>query len=155
MNKKGFTTIELVLTIVLVVIIMMTITSVTYTYRDRSNYEELITEVTNYKNTLTKIIYDDLLDETNLVTKIEEIDSNNYNLISENNTILLTVLNNVNEVGINYNGVKYLFPNAEDGLVEFKNVEFKEDTTNGLYSLDIIFQHKAIENETRIHFAIS
>lgn len=54
MNKQGFTTVELILTMVLVMIIMATITNVTYTYRDRSTYEELKTEVTDYKNTTTK-----------------------------------------------------------------------------------------------------
>ena len=44
MNKKGFTTIELLLTMLVVVVIMASITSVTYAYRDRSKYEETITE---------------------------------------------------------------------------------------------------------------
>ena len=132
-------------------------------------------KVINNKNTLTKIIYDDILDETTPVTKIEKINDNEYNLITENSTILLTILNNTEkkEVGIKYNGDKYLFPGAEDDLVEFNNVEYEEK--NGLYSLDIIYKHKALENEeheneeleneklekeelekaTKIHFAIS
>ena len=61
MNKKAFTTVEMILTILLVVVIMATITSVTLVYRDKSEYEESVTEIENYKNTLTKIIYDDIL----------------------------------------------------------------------------------------------
>ena len=56
MNKKAFTTVEMILTILLVVVIMATITSVTLVYRDKSEYEENVTEIDNYKNTLTKII---------------------------------------------------------------------------------------------------
>ena len=49
MNKKAFTTVEMILTILLVVVIMATITSVTLVYRDKSEYEESVTEIENYK----------------------------------------------------------------------------------------------------------
>ena len=62
MNKKGFTTVELILTMAIVIVIMGTISGVTYNYRDRSNAEEEITEVTNFKNSVTKTIYDDIFD---------------------------------------------------------------------------------------------
>ena len=48
MNKNGFTTVELLLTMIFVITIMAIITSVTYTYQDRSKYEEKVTEVMNY-----------------------------------------------------------------------------------------------------------
>ena len=123
MNKKGFTTIELVLTIVLVVIIMMTITSVTYTYRDRSNYEELITEVTNYKNTLTKIIYDDLLDETNLVTKIEEIFESNDVEKSINVDERLVVVSSTGVFDLKKGSVDYTILRVHFTFINSNNVE--------------------------------
>ena len=85
MNKQGFTTVELILTMVLVMIIMATITNVTYTYRDRSTYEELKTEVTDYKNTTTKIIYDALLDTTDRVIRMEKISDLEYKFYTESN----------------------------------------------------------------------
>ena len=50
MNNKGFTTVELILTMVLVITIMFSITSVTYVYRDRSKYEDdpIFIEIINW-----------------------------------------------------------------------------------------------------------
>ena len=102
MNKQGFTTVELILTMVLVMIIMATITNVTYTYRDRSTYEELKTEVTDYKNTTTKIIYDALLDTTDRVIRMEKISDLEYKFYTESNREkTLTILDESSKVGIN------------------------------------------------------
>ena len=125
MNKKGFTTIELLLTMLVVVTIMASITAVTYTYRDRAKYEETLTEVNDYKNMVTKIIYDDILD-SNQVVKITKNDEEgkSYTLTRKDNTTLsLLVIDRcvkggsiialdkcneqpgVRETGIHYNGI--------------------------------------------------
>ena len=118
MNKKAFTTVEMILTILLVVVIMATITSVTLVYRDKSEYEESVTEIENYKNTLTKIIYDDILDETNPVTGIIE-NGNTYTLVRATNPITLEIINDPsnNKIGIKYDSVNYLVPGCDKGLV--------------------------------------
>ena len=158
MNKKGFTTVELILTIVLVVIIMGTITSVTYTYRDRSEYEKLITEVTNYKNTLTKIIYDDLLNLTDPVKSIAKVSDTSFKFKTTNNQeLILNIKNDPDngEIGINYNGIDYLFPGSADNLVTFEGVFYHEDNVNNLYKLDIMFRHRNLEDVYTIHLVIS
>lgn len=158
MNKKGFTTVELVLTIVLVVIIMLSVINVTYTYSDRSNYEEIVTEVIDYKNTLTKIIYDDILNTEDPVVSITKIDENNYNLITKSNIeIPLIIIKEEKRVGVNYNGVEYLIPGSTDGLIDKSDLKitYKEDIINNFYSLDITFVHYNLEDEYRIHFVIS
>ena len=160
MNKKGFTTIELLLTMLVVVVIMASITSVTYAYRDRSKYEETVTEVTNYKNMVTKIIYDDIIDSSNPVVKLTKVDSKNFILTRKNNsTINLQILDNTNEKGITYNGIKYVIPDSSKGYITFEGTTFypndfpeREDT--GLYSLDIVFSHRNLEDNFKIHFAI-
>ena len=158
MNKKGFTTVELILTIVLVVIIMGTITSVTYTYRDRSEYEKLITEVTNYKNTLTKTIYDDLLNSSDPVKSITKVSDTSYKFITKNNQqIILNIINDSTNgrIGINYNGIDYLVPGSGDELVSFEGVVYHEDNLNNLYKLDIMFSHRQLEDYTIVHLVIS
>ena len=160
MNKQGFTTVELILTMVLVMIIMAT--NVTYTYRDRSTYEELKTEVTDYKNTTTKIIYDALLDTTDRVIRMEKISDLEYKFYTESNQEkTLTILDESSKVGINFQedttllGVDYLVPGSDDSLVSFEGVDYQEDLENNIYSLDIAFSHRNFEDFIRIHLVIS
>lgn len=153
MNKKAFTTVEMILTILLVVVIMATITSVTLVYRDKSEYEESVTEIENYKNTLTKIIYDDILDETNPVTSIIE-NGNTYTLVRETNPITLEIINDPsnNKIGIKYDSVNYLVPGCDKGLVSFEGVDLTN--TNGIYNMNINFSSRKYEKMLTIHFII-
>lgn len=166
MNKKGFTTVELILTVLLVIIIMGTVSSVTYTYRDRSNYEETLTKVTDYKNTLTKIIYDDILNREDPVIEIVVVtqgDNFVYEYVLKTKSgkdIPLTIIEEEDKVGINYNGIEYLIPGSEDGLVEvYKYIEDKEfyqyNSTNGYSSLEIIFSHRNLEENFKIKLIVA
>ena len=153
MNKKAFTTVEMILTILLVVVIMATITSVTLVYRDKSEYEESVTEIENYKNTLTKIIYDDILDETNPVTGIIE-NGNTYTLVRATNPITLEIINDPsnNKIGIKYDSVNYLVPGCDKGLVSFEGVDLTN--TSGIYNMNINFSSRKYEKMLTIHFII-
>lgn len=154
MNKKAFTTVEMILTILLVVVIMATITSVTLVYRDKSEYEESVTEIENYKNTLTKIIYDDILDETNPVTSIIE-NGNTYTLVKATNPITLEIINDPsnNKIGIKYDSVNYLVPGCDKGLVSFEGVDLTN--TSGIYNMNINFSSRKYEKILTIHFIVS
>ena len=153
MNKKAFTTVEMILTILLVVVIMATITSVTLIYRDKSEYEENVTEIENYKNTLTKIIYDDILDETNPVTGIIE-NGNTDTLVRATNPITLEIINDPsnNKIGIKYDSVNYLVPGCDKGLVSFEGVDLTN--TNGIYNMNINFSSRKYEKNLTIHFVV-
>lgn len=153
MNKKAFTTVEMILTILLVVVIMATITSVTLVYRDKSEYEESVTEIENYKNTLTKIIYDDILDETNPVTSIIE-NGNTYTLVRATNPITLEIINDPsnNKIGMKYDSVNYLVPGCDKDLVSFEGVDLTN--TNGIYNMNINFSSRKYEKMLTIHFII-
>ncbi len=158
MNSKGFTTTELILTIALVIIIMATIINVTYTYRDKKVYEETLTEVSDYKNNLTKIIYEDILKATDKVVKMTKIDELNYSLITSNgNQIPLIVVLDDNKQAIVYDGITYTIPGAKEGLVSIKkeDIVYKEDIDNNIYALDIVFKHNNIDYTFKIHFAIT
>lgn len=153
MNKKAFTTVEMILTILLVVVIMATITSVTLVYRDKSEYEESVTEIENYKNTLTKIIYDDILYKSNPVTSIIE-NGNTYTLVRATNPITLEIINDSsnNKIGIKYDSVNYLVPGCDKGLVSFEGVDLTN--TNGIYNMNINFSSHKYEKILAIHFVV-
>ncbi len=168
MNKKGFTTVELVLTIILVTTLMATITSVTLVYRDRADYEEAIASVKDYKNTLTKIIYDDIFGSKNpdneklgALNPVTSITYNSvydyYTLVRKENPITLKIINvNENdkkEVGIEYGGIRYLVPGSDKGLIEFQNVEFSNQ--DNIYTMNITFLSKQFDDPITIHFVVS
>ena len=160
MNKKGFTTIELLLTMLVVVTIMASITAVTYTYRDRGKYEETLTQVNDYKNMVTKIIYDDIVDTTNPLVKIEKIDIKTYKLTRKNNTYFnLEIMDDTNKVGIKYNGIEYVIPDSTKEYITFEGTtlypnDYPGRENTGLYGLDIVFSHRNLEDEFKIHFVI-
>lgn len=159
MNKKGFTTVELILTILLVIIIMGTVAGVTYTYRDRSNYEKTLTDVIDYKNTVTKIIYDDILNRENPALKITQVSDKEYILERTSDSINLKIIEEDEKVGILYNGIEYLVPGSEDGLVEVykytdETENYQVDEENGYSSLEILFEHANLENLFKIRFVV-
>ena len=172
MNKKGFTTIELVLTIMIVLIIMATITSVTYTYRDRGKYEGQKSEVINYKNNITKIIYDDILNPYDRVVSISGVGSE-YTFTTESGTKynLRTITKSDEQenkiVGIAYgvendeneenneddedNKIKYWFPISNAKVKS--NLVFDEN--NNYYRLSIVFSSRNLENDLNLHFVVT
>lgn len=155
MNKKGFTTIEMILTMVLVIVIMITITEVVLTYRDQNNYQETLTSILNYKNNLTTIIYNDIIDEK--IIAINEIETNNkYELVKENNEkIYLTIIKENNKVGILYDDVFYQIEQSKNNLVRINQVIYQKDSINKLYSLDINFSLTTIDQIFTIHLLVS
>ena len=163
MNKKGFTTVELILTVVVVMTIMATITSVTYNYRDRSNLETVITDINDYKNTVTKIIYDDILSinsSNGRVIKLEKESNNDrkYKLITEtNHEYNLEIIDELDKKGIRYDNIEYIVPGSSNSLVTFDGVSMYpiDDNESNIYSLDIYFKHKNLKDRVKIHFIIS
>ena len=178
MNKKGFTTVELILTLAIVIVIMTTIISVTFNYRDQGSYEQTITEINNYKNNLTKIIYDDILDireegeaSRGKVVKIEKLDpedNTKYKLITnieENTYYLLEIIDrnvtkngkSVRELGIRYDGIEYIIPGSENNFIEYYNdteLQSGEGNDSNIYLLDIHFYHKKISYKFKIHLLV-
>lgn len=61
MNKRGFTTIELVLSFALVAIILLSLVGLVTSYSDKLMNEQIKTQLWDYKNTVTKAIYDDIV----------------------------------------------------------------------------------------------
>ena len=177
MNNKGLTTVELILTIAVVLVIMTTILNVTYTYSDQSSQEQKVTEVNNYKNTITKIIYDDIFDvnkdedfSKGKVIKIEKVDNSKFKLITDtiengNNLYYLievfdrNVTKNgkeIREAGIKYDGVEYIIPGSENSLVSFDHSDLKpaDNSDSDIYVLDIYFFHEFLEENFKIHLVV-
>ena len=61
MNKKGFTVVEVVIAFSMLAVLVVSLIRFTVTYRDKVREEESRTEINDFKNTITKIIYDDII----------------------------------------------------------------------------------------------
>ena len=61
MNKKGFTVIEVVVSFGILAVVMLVVITFMITYRDKVKNAEVETQLLDYKNTLTKIIYDEII----------------------------------------------------------------------------------------------
>ena len=166
MNKKGFTTVELILTMAIVSVLMITITSVTYVYQERTIYERNRNELIDYKNTVTKIIYDDILNidgSSSPVIKLEKISEREYHFIKPNETYYtLEIIDRENgEVGIKYGdgdeGVEYLVPGYKQKVVYISQIEMypTTNTDSSVYKLDIIFNHTGLNQQIKIHIIFS
>ena len=163
MNKDGFTTVELLLTMILVISIMATISSVTYTYRDRSSYEEELNELINYKNNVTKVIYDDILTNTasdKIVSMKSTGITNEYTLAtsSSTNAYTLKIIDEPQKKGIAYGKtnklVEYIIPGSDENLIDINGVNFPTLESN-VYTFELSFYQRNLEKTFKIKFTIS
>lgn len=164
MNKKGFTTVELILTVALVSVLMVTITGVTYVYQERTIYERTKNELIDYKNTVTKIIYDDILntDGTSDVVRLTKVSEHIYRLVKSDNTYYnLIILDEEGKVGIKYGDessmVEYIVPGSDKKLITVKSIEMypSDGEESNIYKLDINFEHTGLNQEFKIHLIFS
>ena len=177
MNKKGFTTIELIVSFIMVVIILSSLIGFTISYRNRVSNEEIKTKLIDYKNSITKMIYDEIING-NLVSInscIGEIHCANF-IDKEGNSHTLrieTITSNNKNRGsyINYDGTRYLLPDSDlnktkTRLDDESEVEVYEEACNftsfnlenyqnKIYNLKIKFKHFLLDEEYVISLTIN
>ena len=181
MNKKGFTTIELIVSFVMVVILLASLIGFTINYRDRVKQEEIVSKLYDFKNTITKIVYDDIISLNytgaslcvgidNCVIFTDE-NKNSHTLKIENicecESPSTCSLDNCG-VYIVYDGIKYLLPDSDlntfyrngntieviesaSNLSSFKLNEYN----NSIYSLKMTFNHFRMDNDLEIMLTIN
>ena len=159
LNKKGFTIAEVLVSFSLISMILFSIISSTVFYRDKLKEEEVKSQLVDFKNTITKVIYDDILAEravsvdrcigiSNCVQLIGKDGSVHLLRIEE---VLNSTSNTVRGSYLNYDGVRYMLPDSDlseidrNGAVvrvcDFINgISFVYDDT--LYTIKISFEHK-------------
>ena len=168
MNKKGFTTIEIVLSFALVVVILTGLTVIVINYRDKVPNEETKTQLLDYKNTITKIVYDDIVDG-DYVSLSRCVGSYQcVNFIKEDGTTeSLKVVNQQEDTSdikrgmyLEYKGIKYMLPDSDlndlNGYVsDIKEFNIIENPGYNLYSVKIPIVHVGIDYGLEISLVIS
>lgn len=184
MNKKGFTTIELIVSFVMVVILLSSLISFTIAYRDKVKTEEVESELIDFKNVITKTVYDDIID-LNFISMSPCVGQDNCVVMMDENGLshVLKIESscktnncdyspcNLSDCGVYlvYNETKYLLPDSDLNTYYRSNLEdetrvsksfsnlfdFNLKSENSIYNLKITFKHFELDNVIEIMLTIN
>ena len=141
LNNKGFTIAEVLVSFTLITFILLSIIGSTVFYRDKLKEEEVKSQLVDFKNSITKILYDDIISEG--MTRVETClgVSNCVNLIGKDNVSHTLKIIEVYEssgtqkrgVYLSYDGLKYFLPDSDlMGRDSRGNIIKTCDFTNGI-----------------------
>ncbi len=149
----------------MVIIILSSLIGFTVTYRDKIGVEEVKTQLIDYKNTITKMVYDDIISGklTSITTCVGMDNCVNFMDIDGNSHpfMLMEVASDEENNGsyISYDGVKYLLPDSELNNVVEKACSFTsfdlQTYNNRIYDLKVTYKHYLIEDEYEINLMIN
>ena len=173
MNKKGFTTIELVVSFAMIAIILASLLSFTIYYRDKVKNEEIRSQLLDFKNTITKVVYDDIISGKIVKAEYCAGSTSCINLIGKNNEVhvlkIITDLSNSNRgIYLNYDGTDYMLPdsdiyqsksNADTKTEELFACSFNafelSNYNNLIYNIKIKYRHYLLDEEYEILLTIT
>ena len=173
LNKKGFTISEVIISFTMLTIILASVMTTAIFYRNKVKDEEVITKLVDFKNTITKVIYDDILSkDTRKIVSVERCigTANCVNFTDvENNFHTLKIIeipeatdNNVRGVYLSYDNTKYMLPDSDLGVASERACDFvngfivndyEEDNIH-LYTVKTSFKHKDFDQQYDIIFTV-
>lgn len=160
LNKKGFTIAEVIVSFTLISIILASLIATMMYYRDKVKDEEVRTQLWDFKNTVTKVIYDDVINKQ--IVRVESCiggigeggigTGTCVNLIDKTGGIHTLRIDDVDTgdkqgVYLSYDGTKYMLPDSDlgagvdrvcDFITGFEITSFGEQ----LYKIKTTFRHK-------------
>ncbi len=175
LNKKGFTIIEVIVSFSLISLLLASLISATMFYRDKVKDEEVNSQLWDFKNTITKLVYDDIIAKG--ITRAESCigagDGSGagagtcINLIDKNDVshvlkIVEYETDGVNKKGVylSYDDVKYRLPDSDLGsgnerICDFVGGFTVETYDNKIYKVKISFRHKDLNKHYDLLFVIN
>ena len=167
MNKKGFTVVEVVIAFSILGVVLISLFEFVTFFRDKTRNEEIRTQLIDFKNTITKVIYDDII--SNKIVKIEYCDgiAKCVNLKDHDNEI--HVLKVVEDPVIEEDKKKGLFLNYDETMYMLPDSDLRD--TNGymcsfddfvlqsyndeIYNLKITFMHHSLNESFTINLTVN
>ena len=168
MNKKGFTIAEVIVSFSLVTVILASMIASTVYYRNKVKEEEIITQLTDFKNNVTKTIYDDILthEDRKLISAERCIGTANcINFVDKNGQPHVLKIEEILESNeeshtkrgayLFYDNTKYMLPDSDIGIGQsrvcdfvsgFSLEKYKEDEIS-LYTIKTSFMHKELDKK--------
>ena len=172
LNKKGFTIAEVLVSFSLITLILISIVGSTIFYRDKLKEEEVKSQLVDFKNTITKVVYDDIV-----AGKINYAETcikytNCINLVGEDGTTHTLRIVELEESGVDkrgaymsYDSIKYMLPDSdlaevdENGQIvrvcDFVNGLKFEYYDNRLFTIKTTIEHKDYDVKYDIMLTIS
>jgi len=173
MNNKGFTIIEIIISFSILTVILLSLITFTITYRDKVREEEMAMMLLDYKNTMTKLLYDDIIDgkykaiekcsgqgDTN-ITCVNFIDRKNVPHPLRINTVTTATADLKTGMYLNYEGINYLLPdsdiyNSKEGLRMCAFDSFVLTKYNNvIYNLRLSYHHRSLDLNYEIMLTIN
>ena len=177
LNKKGFTIAEVLVSFSLITLILISIVGSTIFYRDKLKEEEVKSQLVDFKNTITKVVYDDIvagkityaetcIKYTNCINLVGE-DEATHTLRTHTLRIEEVEESGVDKRGayISYDGIKYMLPDSdlaevdENGQIvrvcDFVNGLKFEYYDNRLFTIKTTIEHKDYDVKYDIMLTIS
>ena len=174
MNKKGFTIAEVIVSFSLVSVILASMVGSTIYYRDKVKEEEVVTQLIDFKNTITTTIYDDILIHND--RKISSIErcigtSNCVNFVDKGDIAhTLKIIYDPPEankkgVYLSYDEKLYMLPDSDLGTGDERvcdfvggfDIDHYHDTDNklDLYTVKTSFKHKDLNKQYNISVTLT
>jgi type II secretory pathway pseudopilin PulG len=161
LNKKGFTIAEVIVSFVLVSIILASLIGAMVYYRDKVKDEEVRTQLWDFKNSITKVMYDDIISKNIVGVENclgEVVDNNSrrcINLVDKENRAYPLKIEEVSSgsnqgVYLVYNGVKYKLPDSDLGTGNDRVCDFISGINvniydNKIFKIKTSFHHKGLD----------
>jgi len=146
LNKKGFSTIELLACFIIVIAIVLSMFSVVMNYRNKQSIKALENDIKTYQVSMTEMIQDSLI--SNNAVDGEKIDENNIKIIYEDNSENILKIDTENKV-ITFDGINYPSPNIKN-LNLNHSFEIIEENERKYIEISIEISHPDIKNAYKI-----
>ena len=175
LNKKGFTVVEVVVSFSLVSVMLVSLISATMFYRDKIKEEEVETQLLDFKNTITKTVYDDIVNN-NIVRAESCIGGDDeggagagtcVKFIESGGTSHILKIVEIAGGGsakkgvyLSYNDIKYWLPDSDLGNGSERICDFVgnfdiRSYSNNIYKVKISFRHKDLNLHYDLLFIIN
>ena len=173
LNKKGFTIAEVIVSFSLISVILASLISSMMYYRDKVKDEEVRSQLWDFKTTVTKIIYDDIINKPIVSAEncLGGVGANGQgsgtcvNLIDKsggNHTLKIDEVESGNNQGVYllYDGIKYMLPDSDlgtgaDRVCDFISGLELQSFDNKLYRIKATFRHKDMDITHDLLFIIN
>ena len=163
MDKKGFTLVEVVVSFSILSVLLVSVITFTITYRDKIREEETRTQLIDFKNTIMKVVYDDII-----MGKYKGIEqcvdvAQCVNFIDNENALhplkVVEVSTGTDKgLYLEYDEIKYLLPDSDLNKIAspmcWFNSDFQISNYDNLYTLKMTFKHEGFDEQYEILITI-
>ncbi len=133
-NEKGFTIVEIIICFVIVTTIVISMFDLIMNYKNRQQVESINSQMIAYKNSLTKVIQDDVIYQQ---LHKAECGEKTVTFTFANDTTATLIYE---EKGITYNGIHYSTEEIPDFTLAISEINC-QTTDNNVFLLKIPFTH--------------